>query len=203
MDDIEKQSKTNTTTTTTTGRKSNRGRPSASPQKRISLRQQPIDASENSEQKDDANVYEQIDTVVENKEPTPKTAGRKRKSTTPISTDTTKRKWESINNIPVFYPGFRWIYFSRPTTPQTVPTTSSRRKQTSTIEQSPTVAKAIRRTTGGQQPATTVTVPTPKRGRKSTKVATSTEQSPEKQSSTTDRPVRIALSSHLVEKNSR
>jgi len=92
LDDIEKQSKTNTTTATATGRKSNRGRPSASPQKRISLRQQPIDASENSEQKDDANVYEQIDTVVENKEPTPKTAGRKRKSTTPISTDTIKRK---------------------------------------------------------------------------------------------------------------
>jgi hypothetical protein len=91
LDNIEKQAKAKSTptptTTTTTGRKSNRGRPSASPEKRISLRQQPIDASENSEQKDNANVYEEIDTI-----PTPKTADRKRKSTTPISAVTTKRR---------------------------------------------------------------------------------------------------------------
>ncbi len=94
------------------------------------------------------------------------------------------------------------IYFSRPTTPQTVPTINTRRKQTSTVEVSPTVVKSNRRTTGGQQQAPTTTTPTtittPKRGRKSTKVATSTEQSPEKQSSTIGQPVRIALSSHLV-----
>jgi hypothetical protein len=97
--------------------------------------------------------------------------------------------------------------FSRPTTPQTVPTINTRRKQTSTIEQSPTVTKTNRRTTGGQeQPATTTATtttaaPTPKRGRKSTKSATPVEPSPEKQSSTIDRPVRIALSSHLVNQN--
>ena len=39
---------------------------------------------------------------------------------------------------------------------------------------------------------------TPKRGRKSTKTATSAEQSSEEASTSTDRPVRIALSSHLV-----
>jgi hypothetical protein len=39
---------------------------------------------------------------------------------------------------------------------------------------------------------------TPKRGRKPTKIATPNEQSPEKQIPATDRPVRIALSSHLV-----
>ncbi len=100
MDDVEKQSKANTTATTpTAGRKSNRGRPSASPQKRISLRQQPIDASGSSEQKDNTDVYEDIDAVAENKEPTPKSASRKRKSTTPVSTTATKRKYESINNI--------------------------------------------------------------------------------------------------------
>ncbi len=104
--------------------------------------------------------------------------------------------------------------FSRPITPQTVPLANTRRKQaTTTIEQSPTVAKSSRRTTGGQQqqaaattttppppPTTTSATTTPKRGRKSTKVATPIEQSPEKQSSATDRPVRIALSSHLVNK---
>ncbi len=107
----------------------------------------------------------------------------------------------------VFYPGKILTldnsnllnYFSRPTTPQTVPTMNTRRKQSSTIEQSPTIAKPNRGTTGGQQqPATTTTITTPKRGRKSTKLATPIEQSPEKQSSATDRPVRIALSSHLV-----
>jgi hypothetical protein len=86
---------------------------------------------------------------------------------------------------------------------------NTRRKQTSPIEKSPTVAKPTRRTTGGQQqpaftpatttpPAAAVAATTPKRGRKSTKVATPIEQSPEKQSSATDRPIRIALSSHLV-----
>lgn len=95
LDDIEKQSKANATTTTptTTARKSNRGRPSASPQKRVSLRQEPIDASANSEQKDNTNVYEQIDVAVENKEPTPKTAGRKRKTEISVSPATTKRKY--------------------------------------------------------------------------------------------------------------
>ncbi len=87
LDDMEKQAKT----TTPTARKSNRARSSASPQKRITLRQQPIDASESTEQKDNANVYEQIDTPVENQESTPKTAGRKRKSTTPVSAVVTKR----------------------------------------------------------------------------------------------------------------
>ncbi len=76
---------------------------------------------------------------------------------------------------------------------------NTRRKQSSTIEQSPTIAKPNRGTTvAQQQPATTTTITTPKRGRKSTKLATPIEQSPEKQSSATDRPVRIALSSHLV-----
>ncbi|CAF0802390.1 unnamed protein product [Adineta steineri] len=182
---------TTTTTATPTGRKSNRGRASASPQKRISLRQQPIDASENSEEKDKTDIYEQMDTVVENQEPTPKTGGRKRKSTTPVSAVATKR--------------------NRPATPQSVPTVNTRRKQTSPVEVSPVVAKSTRRTTGGQKQAapqppppsppppavTTATTTTPKRGRKSTKLATSTEQSPEKQNSTADRPVRIALSSHL------
>jgi hypothetical protein len=92
LDNLEKQSKINPTAAT--ARKSNRGRPSASPEKRISLRQQPIDASENLEQKDITDVYEQMDTVTENKEPTPKTAGRKRKSTTPVSTVDTKRRFE-------------------------------------------------------------------------------------------------------------
>jgi hypothetical protein len=48
-----------------------------------------------------------------------------------------------------------------------------------------------------EQPAPSETV-TPKRGRKPTKLATPNEQSPEKQTPSTDRPVRIALSSHLV-----
>ncbi len=98
LDNIEKQSKANTTTTTTTpGRKSNRGRPSASPQKRISLRQQPIDASESLAQNDKTDIYDKIDTVAEKKEPTPQAAGRKRKSTTPVSAVATKKKYESIN----------------------------------------------------------------------------------------------------------
>jgi hypothetical protein len=99
------------------------------------------------------------------------------------------------------------VHFSRPTTPQTAPTMATRRKQTSTTEQSPepspTVSKATRRTVAGQQQqATTTASPTtPKRGRKPTKLITPTEQSPEKQSAPTDRPVRIALSSHLVRLN--
>ncbi len=95
---------------------------------------------------------------------------------------------------------YLWDYFSRPATPQTVPTMNTRRQPPSTVEQSPTVAKSNRRTTGGQQapPPPPTTTTTPKRGRKSTKLA---EQSPEKESSATDRPVRIALSSHLVNKH--
>ncbi len=60
--------------------------------------------------------------------------------------------------------------------------TNTRRKQTSITEQS-------------SPPSNTIT---PKRGRKPTKLATPNEQSPEKQTSSIDRPVRIALSSHLV-----
>ncbi len=75
----------------------------------------------------------------------------------------------------------RFFVFSRPTTPQTAPVTSTRRKQTSITEQS--------------SPSDTIT---PKRGRKPTKSVTPNEQSPEKQTSSIDRPVRIALSSHLV-----
>jgi len=70
---------------------------------------------------------------------------------------------------------------SRPTTPQTAPVINTRRKPTSITDQSP--------------PSNTIT---PKRGRKPTKLATPNEQSPEKQTSTNNRPVRIALSSHLV-----
>ncbi|CAF1294111.1 unnamed protein product [Rotaria sordida] len=185
LDDLEKQSKAHTTTTTTTittpGRKSNRGRSSTASQKRINLRQQPIDVAESSEPKDTKNVYEQIDTVTENKEPISKTSPRKRKSTTPVIAVATKR--------------------SRPTIPQTVPTMRTRRQQPTTVEISPTVTKSNKRTTGGQQQqqqqaATTIT--TPKSSRKSTKLTTTVEKSPEKSSpTTTDRPVRIALSSHL------
>ncbi|CAF1392442.1 unnamed protein product [Rotaria sordida] len=185
LDDLEKQSKAHTTTTITTttpGRKSNRGRSSTASQKRINLRQQPIDVAESSEPKDTKNVYEQIDTITENKEPISKTSPRKRKSTTPVIAVATKR--------------------SRPTIPQTVPTMRTRRQQPTTVEISPTVTKSNKRTTGGQQQqqqqqaATTIT--TPKRGRKSTKLTTTVEKSPEKSNpTTTDRPVRIALSSHL------
>lgn len=59
--------------------------------------------------------------------------------------------------------------------------TSTRRKPTSIAEQS--------------SPSNTIT---PKRGRKPTKLATPTEQTPEKPAPANDRPVRIALSSHLV-----
>lgn len=86
----------------TTSRKSTRGgRATATPQKRISLRQQPIDASASPEEKsakskDQVDVYEDMDTGGENEEPDLSTsrtaAGRKRKSTTPVATaSTTKR----------------------------------------------------------------------------------------------------------------
>ena len=76
------------------------------------------------------------------------------------------------------------LVFSRPTTPQTAPVVNTRRKQPSIVE----------------QPAPIETT-TPKRGRKSTKSTAAAEQaSPEP--STTDRPVRIALSSHLVRSSS-
>ena len=86
---MEKQSKTSSTPT---DRKSNRGRSSTSPKKQISLRQQPIDASENIQEKDNTNIYEEIDAVVEKKEP----AGRKRKSTISTSPVTNKRRCEVI-----------------------------------------------------------------------------------------------------------
>ncbi|CAF4713327.1 unnamed protein product, partial [Rotaria sp. Silwood1] len=177
LDDLEKQSKTQattTTTTTTTNRKSNRGRSSTTTQKQISLRQQPIDTVESLEQKTTKNIYEQIDTITENKEILSKTSGRKRKSATPVTTVVTKR--------------------SRPATPQTVPTMRTRRQQPAIVEVSPTVTKSNRRTAGEQQQQTTTTNATPKRGRKST---ISNEKLSEKTNSTTDRPVRIALSSHL------
>ncbi|CAF4679914.1 unnamed protein product, partial [Rotaria sp. Silwood2] len=204
LDDLEKQTKAQATaaavaaavvkattptppptTTTAAGRKSNRGRSSTISQKRINLRQQPIDVSESSEKKDTKNIYEEIDTITENKESTTKTSGRKRKSTTPVTTISTKR--------------------SRRTTPQTVPTMRTRRQQPPTIEISPIVTKSNRRTPVGKQQEQIVTPPdittthstTPKRGRKSTKLNTPIEKSPEKSNSIVDRPIRIALSSHL------
>lgn len=78
------------------------------------------------------------------------------------------------------------LYSSRATTPQSAPPMSTRRKQTSVTEPAPVPA-----------PVSTETV-TPKRGRKPTKTATPTEQPPEKQPPVHDRPVQIALSSHLV-----
>ena len=101
LDDLEKQSKTSTaaapvvTPTASTTRKPSRGgRGSATPQKRISLRQQPIDASaspdaKSAKAKDQVDVYEDMDTGGENEEPDLSTsrtaAGRKRKSTTPVA----------------------------------------------------------------------------------------------------------------------
>lgn len=102
LDDLEKQSKTpNTPSPTTVGRRSARGgRSSSAPQKRISLRQQPIDASEspdekNQKQKDNTDIYEQMDTGGENEEPflSTRTIGQKRKSTTPVASSTTKRRF--------------------------------------------------------------------------------------------------------------
>jgi hypothetical protein len=98
LDDIEKQSKTPNTTTATSRKSSRGGRTSSIPQKRISLRQQPIDASESPDEeikkpKDHTDVYDQMDTGGENEEPilSTKTVGRKRKSTTPAASSLTKR----------------------------------------------------------------------------------------------------------------
>ncbi|CAF3611257.1 unnamed protein product [Rotaria socialis] len=194
LDDLEKQSKTPTipaaavttavttaaaatttaaavaATTPTAGRKSTRGgRASSASQKRISLRQQPIDVSESpnektKKQKDNTDVYEQMDTGGENEEPnlSTRSIGRKRKSTTPVATTTAKR--------------------TRSITPQTASPVNTRRKQAPVVEPSPS------------PPPNPVT---PKRGRKSTKLNTPTDQPDEKQSPPEDRPVRIALSSHL------
>lgn len=172
LDDLEKQVKATTATPSpsTTTRRSNRGgssaRSSSTPQKRISLRQQPIDASESpnekdSLQKDNTDVYDQMETGGENEEPdlSRRSIGRKRKSTTPVATTTTTKRTRQS------------------TTPQAEPRVSTRRKQSSTPEQPSPV--------------------TPKRGRKSTKTATPDTQTSEDQSTTEDRPVRIALSSHL------
>jgi hypothetical protein len=101
LDDLEKQSKTPNTPSPTTGRRATRGgRSSSAPQKRISLRQQPIDATESPEekskkQKENTDIYEQMDTGGENEEPilSTKTVGRKRKSTTPVASATTKRRF--------------------------------------------------------------------------------------------------------------
>ena len=101
LDDLEKQTKAASTSSLT--RKSSRGgsRASTTPQKRISLRQQPIDASESPDEKtkkpkDQHDVYEQMDTGGENEEPihtetNSSTTSRKRKSTTPVALTTTKR----------------------------------------------------------------------------------------------------------------
>ena len=83
------------------GRRSTRGgRSSSVPEKRISLRQQPIDASESPDeetkkQKDNTDIYEQMDTGGENEEPilSTRSIGRKRKSTTPVASATTKRTY--------------------------------------------------------------------------------------------------------------
>lgn len=107
LDDLEKQSKAPATPPPTTGRRSTRGgRSSSAPQKRISLRQQPIDATESPEeksqnQKTDTDVYEQMDTGGENEEPNVSTRslGRKRKSTTPVASTTTKRGFEIVNHV--------------------------------------------------------------------------------------------------------
>ncbi|CAF1322742.1 unnamed protein product [Adineta ricciae] len=175
LDDLEKQSKSSSTpqtpAPTTTGRRSTRGgRSSSAPQKRISLRQQPIDASESPDEKsaktkETTDVYDQMDTGGENEEPdlSTRSIGRKRKSLTPVTStasNTTKR--------------------TRGATPQSASVANTRRSQPSDADLS----------------ASTNTI-TPKRGRKSTKTATSTEKSSEEASTSTDRPVRIALSSHL------
>ena len=108
LDDLEKQSKTPSTPppTTATGRRSTRGgRSSSAPQKRISLRQQPIDASQSPDentkkQKDNTDIYEQMDTGGENEEPIlpTRTLERKRKSTTPVASTTTKRTYVQLND---------------------------------------------------------------------------------------------------------
>ena len=105
LDDLEKQSKlahVASTTPANVARKSSRsGRGSATPQKRISVRQQPIDASEspeednNKKQKSHHDVYDQMDMGGENEEPDlsimNKAADRKRKSVTTTPSATTKR----------------------------------------------------------------------------------------------------------------
>lgn len=78
------------------------------------------------------------------------------------------------------------LRFSRPTTPQTAPVMNTRRKQASLVEPPPPIETT-----------------TPKRGRKSTKSVGAEEQPPAATAAAaepvaTDRPVRIALSSHLV-----
>ncbi|CAF1201403.1 unnamed protein product [Adineta ricciae] len=173
LDDLEKQSKSSSTpqtpVPTTTGRRSTRGgRSSSAPQKRISLRQQPIDASQSPDEKsaktkETTDVYDQMDTGGENEEPDLSTRpiGRKRKSLTPVTSaasSTTKR--------------------TRGAAPQSASVVNTRRSQPSDADLS-------------------ASTNTPKRGRKSTKTATSIEQSSEEASTSTDRPVRIALSSHL------
>ncbi len=103
LDDLEKQAKTSVTPSPSTGRRSTRGgRSSSAPQKRISLRQQPIDASESPDeetkkQKDTIDIYEQMDTGGENEEPnlSTRSIGRKRKSTTPVASASTKRRFLS------------------------------------------------------------------------------------------------------------
>ena len=109
LDDLEKHSKTPTTptatplATATSGRRSARGgRTSSTSQKRISLRQQPIDVSDSSVEKTKkpkVDVYEQMDTGGENEEPSlsAKKGGRKRKSTTPTTSTTTKRTYVLSN----------------------------------------------------------------------------------------------------------
>ena len=107
LDDLEKQSKAANTPPPTTGRRSTRGgRSSSAPQKRISLRQQPIDATESPEEKtqtpkNNVDVYEQMDTGGENEEPSLSTRsiGRKRKSATPVASTTTKRRFAIVEQL--------------------------------------------------------------------------------------------------------
>ena len=91
LDELEKKSKV-TTAKPTPDRKPSRARASASPQKPVSLRQQPIDALKSSDQKDKTNVYEEMDTLADNHVQTPTTSGRKRKTATPVAAVLTKRR---------------------------------------------------------------------------------------------------------------
>lgn len=101
LDDLEKQTKAANAVTNTTSKRSSRGgRASATPQKRISLRQQPVESSESPEEKEtkqrtQSETNEDMDTGGENEEPNVQTTGRastrKRKSTTPVVSATTKR----------------------------------------------------------------------------------------------------------------
>lgn len=86
LDDLEKQSKANNTKSSTTpNRKSTaKERTSKSPEKRVSLRQQPIESSKTPTKEEKVDVYDQIDTVPEINT---STNTRKRKSvTTPVTT---------------------------------------------------------------------------------------------------------------------